>query len=124
MREMTTKVDPVKNRITIFFDGFMSLEEAKILQENYRKAIQQCRPGFTVLTHAIDYKPGTPEVQDIVVSMTKMAGDAGCSKVARVVGDKPLGAMQIDRLAKSVTSYPSCHFQTVEEAEAYLDSDA
>ena len=123
MREKTTEIDSVKNRITLYFDGFMTLEEAKMLREDYRNAIAQCKPGFTVITHAIDYKPGTPEVQEIVTTMTKMAEDAGCSKVARVVGDKPLGGMQIDRIAKTVTTYPSKHFATVEEAQAYLDSD-
>ena len=123
MREKTTEVDLVKNRIVLYFDGFMTLEEAKQLREDYRNAIRQCRPGFTVITHAIGYKPGTPEVQDIVTTMTKMAEDAGCSKVARVVGNKPLGGMQIDRIAKTVTTYPSRHFESVEDAHAYLDSD-
>ena len=91
MREKTTEVDPVKNRIVIYFDGFMTLEEAQMLKEAYRKAIDQVRPGFTVITYAIDYKP--------------------------------LGGMQIDRLAKTVTSYESQHFATFEEAEAYLDSE-
>ena len=51
-----------------------------------------------------------------------MAEQAGCSKVARVVGQTPLGGMQINRLAKVKTSYASQHFSTAEEAEAYLDS--
>lgn len=123
MREKMTEVDLAKNRIVIYFDGFMTLEEAQMLKEAYRKAIDQVRPGFTVITYAIDYKPGTPEVQNIVSSMTKMAEDGGCSKVARVVGDKPLGGMQINRLAKNVTTYESRHFATFEEAEAYLDSE-
>jgi hypothetical protein len=31
--------------------------------------------------------------------------------------------MQINRLASSVATYPAEHFNTIEEAEAYLDSD-
>ena len=39
MREKTTEVDPVKNRIVIYFDGFMTLEEAQMLKEQ-AKAMQ------------------------------------------------------------------------------------
>jgi hypothetical protein len=50
-----------------------------------------------------------------------MAEQGGCRTVARVVGDSPLGAMQINRLAKTETSYPSEHCATDVEAEADLD---
>ncbi len=117
------RVDKVKNRIYLYFRGFMTIERAKELKETYRKAITECKPGFTTVTFAEEYKPGSPEVQDIVEEMTKMAEKAGIRKVARVVGETPLGAMQIDRLAKKNTIYPSRHFRTLEEAEEYLDSD-
>jgi hypothetical protein len=121
MLKTSAEVDLDKNRIYLRFEGFMTVTGAQRLRDDYRQAIEKCRPGFTVLTYAVDYKPGTPEVQEIVASMAKIAEVAGCSKVARVVGDKPLGSMQIDRIAKSVTKYPSRHFQSVEEAEEYLD---
>lgn len=117
-----TKIDTEKNRIYLSFEGFMTLEDAKKLRDDYRNAIEQCKPGYTVVTNAINYKPGTPEVQEVVASMTKMAGDTGCGKVARVVGNKPLGGMQIDRLSKEQAGYPSRNFETIEEAEAYLDT--
>ncbi len=118
------KIDTEKNRIYLSFEGFMDLEAAQKLRDDYRNAIEQCQPGFTVVTDAINYKPGTPEVQEIIASMTKMAGEAGCGKVARVVGNKPLGGMQIDRLSKEQEAgYTSRNFETIEEAEAYLDSE-
>lgn len=123
MGSATSKVDTSKNRIYLKFQGFMTLEEAKELRDEYRRAIEQCTHGFTVLTDAVDYKPGKTEIQEVVASMTKMAGEAGCGKVARVVGDRPLGGMQIDRHSKEQATYPSRHFETMEEAEAYLDSD-
>ena len=121
MLKTATEVDLTKNRIYIRFDGYFTVEDAKQIKDEYRRAIKQCQPGFTVLTQAVNYKPGSSEVQAIVASMVKIAESAGCRKVARVVGDKPLGCMQIDRIAKSVTKYPAKHFQTLEEAEAYLD---
>ncbi len=124
MRKAIQKVDLEKNRIYITVFGFMTADEAHQLNEDYREAIDQCKPGFTVLTDVRYYKPGPPEIQAILAEGPKMAQAAGCKKVARVlVETKPLGGMQIERLAKSSSSYPSRHFETIEEAEAYLDSD-
>jgi len=123
MEEKLTKVDKVKNRIYIYFEGTLNLEQALKLQKSYKDAIDQCKPGFTVLTYAENYSPGDDEVQKIVAEMTKMAEDAGLKKVARVIGSRPLGGMQINRLAKLKTKYPSRHFATEKEALEYLDSN-
>lgn len=124
MRQFVKNVDLEKNRIYLTIFGFMTVEDARRFNEDYRKAIERCKPGFTVLTDVRYYKPGPPEVQDILAEGPKMAQAAGCKKVARVlVETKPLGSMQIERLAKKASSYPSRHFDSVEEAEAYLDSD-
>lgn len=117
----TVMIDRVKNRIYIHFEGFMDVDRANQLHDAYREAIKQAKPGYTVLTYAERYKPGGPEVQEIVSRMTQLAGDTGCSKVARVIGKNPLGAMQINRLAKSAATYQSQHFRTEQEAEDYLD---
>lgn len=114
-------IDRAKNRIYIHFDGFMDVGRAQQLHDAYRDAIKRAKPGYTVLTYAAGYKPGGPEVQEIVARMTRMAGETGCSKVARVIGANPLGAMQIRRLAESGGKYESQHFKTEQEAEEYLD---
>ena len=118
-----TRVDEAKNRIYIYFRGYLTEEKALRLKEEYKDAIAKVRPGFTVVTYAEEYTPGGAEVQKIVGEMTKMAEDGGVRKVARVVGETPLGGMQINRLAKVKTKYPARHFRTTEEAEAYLDSE-
>ena len=116
-------IDRVKNRIYVHFDGFMDVGRAQDLHDAYRDAIKHAKPGYTVLTYAAGYKPGGPEVQEIVSRMTQMAGETGCRKVARVIGATPLGAMQIRRLAESATKYESQHFKTEQEAEEYLDKE-
>jgi len=115
------RFDAAKNRIYIRFDGFMDAERAQQLHDAYRDAIARAQSGFTVVTYTEGYRPGGPEVQEIVTRMVRMAEQGGCRKVARVVGKSPLGAMQINRLARSETTYPSRHFVTEIEAEAYLD---
>lgn len=116
------RLDTAKNRIYIRFDGFMDADRAQQLHDAYRDAIAAAQPGFTVVTYTEGYRPGGPEVQEIVTRMVRMAEQAGCRKVARVVGTHPLGAMQINRLAKAETTYESRHFPTEAEAEAYLDA--
>jgi hypothetical protein len=123
MEEQLTKVDLAKNRIYIFFEGTLDMERALRLQQAYRNAINQCNPGFTCLTYAENFMPGNDTVQNVVMEMTKMAEDAGLKKVARVVGNTPLGGMQINRLARVKTRYPARHFATEQEAEEYLDSE-
>jgi hypothetical protein len=117
------RIDKLKNRIYLYFEGYMEIDRAKQLHDAYKEAIEKCSRGFTVVTLAENYKPSGQEVQDIVLTMTRMAENAGCRKVARVVGQKPLGGMQINRIAKAMTTYPSRHFATIEEADEYLDSD-
>jgi hypothetical protein len=119
----TAWLDSSKNRIYIRFEGFMDVVRAQELHDDYRNAIAQAKPGYTVLTYAEGYKPGGQEVQDIVAGMVRMAEESGCSKVARVIGRSPLGAMQINRLARSSTTYESQHFKTEREAEEYLDAE-
>lgn len=116
-------VDTIKNRVYIHFEGHMDLERVLELKQAYKDGIDKCKPGFTCLTYATKFIPGNLEVQEVVRQMTKMAEDAGLSKVARVVGKSPLGGMQINRLAKTKTKYEAKHFGTEIEAEMYLDSN-
>ena len=117
------RVDAAKRRIFLRFEGFLSLEQALELKDAYRRAIESVGSGYTVLTFFKDFKPGTPEIQEVLTSMVQMASREGCRKAARVTGDSVLGPYQLRRLADQSASYPHRNFQTLEEAEAYLDSD-
>lgn len=121
--ERLAHVDPIKNRIYIYFEGKMDLDRILRLKQAYIDAIAQVKPGFTVLTYATKFVPGNEEVQKVVQEMTYYAEQKGLSKVARVVGKTPLGGMQINRMAKTKTNYPAKHFKTEIEAEMYLDSE-
>jgi len=116
MTESYVRYDEKKNRIYLYMEGFHDLKEALRLKEEYRKAIEKCRPGFTVLVDVTKYKPGSEEVQ-------KVHAEASVSRVARVVGKTPLGGMQLNRISRTVGNYPAKNFATFEEAEAYLDGE-
>ena len=116
-------VDVGKKRVYLIFEGFLSPEEARSLKETYRKAIAEVGAGYTVLSYFKDFTPGTQEVADVFSEMVTMASRAGCRKAARVSSGSLLGPLQMGRVAKGTSSYPSRHFETWEEAEAYLDRD-
>ncbi|MFO7891244.1 MAG: hypothetical protein R6V04_13010 [bacterium] len=121
MTKSYVKYDETKNRVYLVFKGTHDLLEATRMRNEYAQAIEQAHPGFTVLADFKDYKPGTKEVQEVHTSAVHLAEEAGVSKVARVMGETPLGEMQISRIASKEVSYPSKSFVTVEEAEKFLD---
>jgi len=90
---------------------------------DYRAAIQKCRPKFTVLTDLTNYRPGSSEVQKVHSDIAKMDTAFDIRKIARVVGETPLGGMQVERIVKTEVKYPSKNFNTFTEAEKYLDSE-
>ncbi len=60
MGDHSTRFDEQKNRIYIDLNGYLSVEQALKLLSDYRDAVAECKPGFTVLTVVTDFKPGTP----------------------------------------------------------------
>jgi nucleotide-binding universal stress UspA family protein len=115
------RIDASKNRIYLVLEGFHDVEEALRMKKLYKAAIDACKPGFTVLADVSAYKPGSDQVQAVHAEAVKLAEEAGVRKVARVVGEMPLGGMQINRIAKKEGHYQSAHFETLEEAEEFLD---
>jgi len=119
--ESYVKYDPGKNRIYLYMEGSHDVQEAKRLYNEYVKAIELARPGFTVLVDVVNYVPGSKEVQEIHKAAAHYAEDHHIGKVARIVGNTPLGGMQIDRIVKHEAEYESRHFFDYEDAEEYLD---
>jgi hypothetical protein len=113
--------DIAKNRIYLVMEGSHDVEEARRLKEAYREATLVLKPGFTVLSDVSRYIPGSEEVQKVHAEVARIAKQAGVGKVARVIGEKPLGGMQIKRITKHSGGYESKNFVTREEAEDYLD---
>ena len=115
--------DIAKNRIYIVLEGFHDVEEARRVKEAYREAAEILKPGFTVLSDVSKYVPGSEAVQKVHAEVAVIASKAGVGKVARVIGEKPLGGMQIKRISKANAGYDSKNFITREEAEDYLGDD-
>ena len=91
------------------------------MRELYRRAIDKCKPGFTVLVDVSMYMAGSDAVQNEHSEAVKLAERGGVSKVARVVGANPIGGMQLNRIAHTDAGYVSQNFKTHAEAEHFLD---
>ena len=114
--------DSLKKRIYLIFKGSLSIADAEELHEAYRQAIARVGPGYTAVSIFEEYVPGSADVQAVISKMIKMAGDNGCRAVARVGQGSVFGPLQLGRLQREVeATFPVENFETVAEAEAYLD---
>jgi hypothetical protein len=119
----TVTVDLAKRRVYLRFRGFLSRAQAEALRDAYRDAIAKVGSGYTAVSIFEDFMPGTPEVQEIISTMIRMANDGGCRAAARVAQGSVFGQMQLGRLQRQVQAgYPVHDCQTLAEAEAYLDA--
>jgi hypothetical protein len=119
----TVTVDLAKRRVYLRFRGFLSRAQAEALRDAYRDAIAKVGSGYTAVSIFEDFMPGTPEVQEIISTMIRMANDGGCRAAARVAQGSVFGQMQLGRLQRQVQAgYPVRDCQTLAEAEVYLDA--
>jgi len=115
--------DREKNRIYVTAVGDWDIAQSDAFLRDYREAVAQTRPGFTVLSDVRAFKCSTEDVQQQHAEAIKLDAEAGVKKVARVVGSTPLAGFQIKRISRIVEDYTSKNFETLEEAEGYLDSE-
>ncbi|MFO7890635.1 MAG: hypothetical protein R6V04_09880 [bacterium] len=121
MAKFDVKADKSKNRIYVRIEGSLTIDEAGRLKNAYEEAVNECKPGFTVLNDVSELRPCISEVQKTLTEITEIASRYGVGKVARIVGDTPIAGLQIERISKSKSHYHGEAFKTVEAAEAYLD---
>jgi hypothetical protein len=117
-------VNKAKKRVYLRFRGSLTKAQAENLRDEYRKAIAEVGPGYTAVSIFEEFMPGTPDVQEVISSMIKMADEGGCRAAARVGQGGVFGQMQLGRLQREVRAgYPVHDCQTVAEADTYLDSE-
>lgn len=115
------RIDALKNRVYVTLAGVMNREEVVELKENYIQALHKMRRGFDVLVDAKELKPCSSDVQRVFEEITRLESRLGLTRIARVEGVTPLGAMQLDRISRTVSKTPGMHFKSLVEAESFLD---
>ena len=117
------KVDDDKNRLYLAVKGFWkSPAQVPEYVADIKTAIDKLKPGFTILTDLRTMKPPTTDVGQLHVEAQKALVESGLSKTAEVVGQAILLEMQLKKYAQT-SSMSKAEFESIEEAEAWLDSN-
>jgi len=120
--KVSAKYDSQKNRIYVTMQGDLSVQDAERLKREYEDVLAQCKTGFDVLTLAEGLAPFKMDVQRVLTDICKLVSKFGVRRVARMGGETPQGAMQLNLLSRSAGGYVATNFKTVEEAEGFLDA--
>lgn len=116
-------VDVDKNRFYAGVKGFWkSPGQVPEYLNDLKAALGKLKPGFTVLTDLREMKPPTTEVGHLHMQAHQLIVESGVSKTAEVIGSAILIEMQIKKFTQG-SSLSKAEFDTIEEAEAWLDAN-
>ena len=116
------EVDKKKNRSYSKYMGYwQSVDAVPNYLEDIKATIQWLNPGFTTLIDMREFKIPHPEVMNLMLEAQALGDNAGFSKSAIVVL-APLEKLATKRIVKEGNvKEKSREFNSVEEAEAWLD---
>jgi hypothetical protein len=113
----TIKLDSVKNRIYIDIEGMISINEVDDYNNKFMKAIDAAKPNFTICVDLLKSAVNRPEVAEKMNIPKEYATKKGYKSIAMIV-NSIVFKMQIKRAYGEKEGF----FETLEEAEAYLDN--
>lgn len=110
-----------KNRAYLRIIGFWrNPEQVENYLEDWKKAVEMLRPGFTLLTDAREMKIHPATVRKVHEEAQTLIVKAGVKSVAEIQQDA-IAEMQLDGVS-SETKMPKKNFTDPAEAEQWLDS--
>lgn len=115
-------LDRDRNRLYIILSGFFSDADAQVVSAAVTQAIQSLRPNFDVVTDISHCRPATPQGNAEIEKIQEYAIARGARRFIRVVSDRVLIQMQMDRAA-SKTGVEARYVSSLAEANALLDQD-
>ncbi|MBN1880661.1 MAG: hypothetical protein JW885_00695, partial [Deltaproteobacteria bacterium] len=115
-------IDRAKNRCYITFKGYWkSIDEVPDIVKDLTTFPKLLMPNFTTLTDIREFKTPAPTVMEAFIEAQKENSKHAYRKAARVV-TQPLEKMAVERVWKGGGfEGQSALFNTIEEAEAWLD---
>jgi hypothetical protein len=115
------EVNKVINRIYFTIQGFWK-DPADVPNylSDWERAIEEVRPGFTILTDARKMKTPTRQVAKLHERVQAMLVKAGLRKTAEVVPEGAVEQMSLNRYAQE-SGMNKGSFENQKEAEAWLD---
>ncbi len=95
----------------------MSMKRIKSWK-NFKRGVDQLKPGFIVITDITEYAPPSEEVRLILVTGTQHAVERGMSRLIRIVTDSVtsnIGTIQFNRGAREL-GYIADEMKSLDEA--------
>jgi len=116
------EVDREKNRSYSKYKGYWkSVDEVPNYLDDIRRVINRLKPGFTTVIDLKEMKIPPPEVMELMIKAQEIGEKSGFSRSARIVLT-PLEKLATKRIVSEASvKEKSREFNTVEEAEKWLD---
>ncbi len=109
-----------KNRAYLTIIGFWrNPEQVSEYVNDWKKAVAELKPGFTVFTDATEMKIHPVPVREVHEKAQKLLKEHGILKVAELQKNK-IAEIQLDSVSQD-TKFPKKNFEVREEAEQWLD---
>lgn len=114
------QIDRQKKRLYVKLAGFFVDEEAKKASDKIIEAIDTFNSDFDLITDISECRPATPAGNVEIERIQKYALSKGAKRFIRVVGQRVLAQMQLDRASKK-TGVEADYAGSIEEANRLLE---
>ena len=113
------RVEHKKNRLYITLAGFFPDEDARKASDKIIEAIDTFNSDFDLITDISECRPATPAGNVEIERIQQYALSKGARRFIRVVGERVLAKMQLERASQKTGIDADC-VASVEEAERLL----
>lgn len=117
-------VDQKKNRVYFKIKGFWKdPSDIPNYIADWEMTLQHLKPHFTIVSDLREMKPHSTSLTPVHEKAQRLLVSAGLDRTAEIMGDAVLLEFQTKQYAER-SLMKKMEFETLEEAEAWLDSDA
>lgn len=119
-----SRTDIEKNRLYVTLKGRIASEESRQAANQVMTDLKRLKPGFDVITDISEFEPATQKEVDMLIEVHRVLIEKGVQRIARVIGSElkaTVGKIQFERASK-LTKVVAQNFNSVEDADRYLDS--
>lgn len=123
MGEFKIKTDLEKNRLYLVLKGYFSEADVKKAADETIAAVGKLSNGFDVVNDISEFVPASQEATSEIKRAQEFIMNHGVNRVVRITNDaNMLAKAQFSRKSREV-GYDAMAFQTIADAEAYLDNN-
>jgi len=119
-----SRADLERNRLYISLKGRITSEESEKAVRQIISDIYTLEDGFDVVTDISEFEPATQKEAEALLEVHRALFGKGVNRIVRVVGTElkaTVGKIQFERASRQ-SKVVAENFDSMEEAERYLDS--